>query len=208
MIDQATGMKPGERYSVENLERAHQFPGFFQDGKYYLSPELLTAIGWLEGDRFIYDSLDAEGEPIFPGRVAGTISDLTLNLVDGTSLQLSRIEASETFTAPLTEPISPAVEPPPLTRSPIRGPLRGKVVVITGASSGIGRAAAHAFACKGARLVLAARDEQALFETLDECTDCGACVPACPVEAIFALDETPEKWKNFIPVNAAFYQRS
>ena len=42
----------------------------------------------------------------------------------------------------------------------------------------------------------------------DECIDCGACVPACPVEAIFALDETPEKWKNFIPVNAAFYQRS
>ena len=25
----------------------------------------------------------------------------------------------------------------------------------------------------------------------DECIDCGACVPACPVEAIFALDETP-----------------
>ena len=42
----------------------------------------------------------------------------------------------------------------------------------------------------------------------DECIDCGACVPACPVEAIFAHDETPEKWKNFIPVNAAFYQRS
>lgn len=114
MIDQATGMKPGERYCVENLERAHQFPGFFQDGKYYLSPELLTAVGWLEGNRFIYDSLDAEGEPIFPGRVAGTISDLTLNLVDGTSLQLSRIEACETFTVPISEPISPADEPPPV----------------------------------------------------------------------------------------------
>ena len=41
----------------------------------------------------------------------------------------------------------------------------------------------------------------------DECIDCGACVPACPVEAIFALDETPEKWKNFIPVNAEYYQK-
>ena len=27
----------------------------------------------------------------------------------------------------------------------------------------------------------------------DECIDCGACVPACPVEAIFALDETPQQ---------------
>src|SRR5687767_5994354 len=42
----------------------------------------------------------------------------------------------------------------------------------------------------------------------DECIDCGACVPACPVEAIFALDETPEKWKNFIPVNAEFFQKT
>jgi ferredoxin len=41
----------------------------------------------------------------------------------------------------------------------------------------------------------------------DECIDCGACVPACPVEAIFALDETPDKWKNFIPVNAQYYQK-
>jgi ferredoxin len=41
----------------------------------------------------------------------------------------------------------------------------------------------------------------------DECIDCGACVPACPVEAIYALDETPEKWKQFIPVNAEYYQK-
>ena len=41
----------------------------------------------------------------------------------------------------------------------------------------------------------------------DECIDCGACVPACPVEAIFALDETPDKWKSFIPVNAQFFQK-
>ena len=41
----------------------------------------------------------------------------------------------------------------------------------------------------------------------DECIDCGACVPACPVEAIFALDEVPDKWKSFIPVNAEYYQK-
>lgn len=28
-----------------------------------------------------------------------------------------------------------------------------------------------------------------------DCIDCGACVPVCPVSAIFALDDPPEKWK-------------
>ncbi|TDJ76224.1 SDR family oxidoreductase [Pseudomonas putida] len=172
MIDQATGMKSGERYRVENVERAHQFPGFFQDGKYYLGPELLTAVGWLEGTRFIYDSLDAEGEPVFPNRAAGTVEGLTLTLVDGTTLELSRIEASDTI-VPIAPGASDTEQEAPNTGASFKGPLRGKVVVITGASSGIGRAAAHAFACKGARLVLAARDEEALFDVLDECTDCG-----------------------------------
>ena len=52
--------------------------------------------------------------------------------------------------------------------------LRDQLVVITGASSGIGRAAAHAFADEGARLVLAARDEPALAEVVAECLDRGA----------------------------------
>ncbi|MFG0754770.1 SDR family oxidoreductase [Pseudomonas sp. TYF_14] len=172
MVDQATGMKSGERYRVENVERAHQFPGFFQDGKYYLGPELLTAVGWLEGTRFIYDSLDAEGEPVFPNKEAGTVEGLTLTLVDGTALELSLVEADEII-APFEHRSSGTEQEAPRRGYPVRGPLRGKVVVITGASSGIGRAAAHAFACKGARLVLAARDEEALFDVLDECTDCG-----------------------------------
>jgi ferredoxin len=50
--------------------------------------------------------------------------------------------------------------------------------------------------------------EDQLYIEPDECIDCGACVPACPVEAIFALDETPEKWKNFIPVNAEYFQKA
>ena len=41
----------------------------------------------------------------------------------------------------------------------------------------------------------------------DECIDCGACVPACPVEAIFALDEVPDKWKDFIQTNAEHYKK-
>ena len=92
MIDPSTGMKPGERYSVQSVERGHQFPGFFLDGKYYLGPELLTAVGWLEGQQFIYDNLDPSGEPVFPERIAGIIENLTLTLMDGTPLALSSID--------------------------------------------------------------------------------------------------------------------
>jgi NAD-dependent dihydropyrimidine dehydrogenase PreA subunit len=35
----------------------------------------------------------------------------------------------------------------------------------------------------------------------EECIDCGACQPECPVEAIFPDDEVPEKWKHFIDKN-------
>lgn len=47
--------------------------------------------------------------------------------------------------------------------------LQDKVVVITGASSGIGRASAHEFARKGANVVLAARREALLQEVAQEC---------------------------------------
>ncbi len=53
-------------------------------------------------------------------------------------------------------------------------PLRGAVVVITGASSGIGRATARAFARHGARLVLTARNADGLRETAGECAMLGA----------------------------------
>jgi hypothetical protein len=91
MIDPATGMKAGERYIVESLERTRHFPGFFLDGKYYLGPELMTAIGWLEGQQFYYDELDPTGEPVFPNRLAGTVEDLTLILADGARLPLNEM---------------------------------------------------------------------------------------------------------------------
>ena len=40
----------------------------------------------------------------------------------------------------------------------------------------------------------------------DECIDCGACEPVCPVKAIFAEDETPDQWKNFIEMNKKFFK--
>ncbi|PYY50841.1 SDR family NAD(P)-dependent oxidoreductase [Curtobacterium sp. MCBD17_023] len=60
--------------------------------------------------------------------------------------------------------------------------FRGKVVVITGASSGIGRAAAHEFAKQGATLVLAARGEQSLEEAAAECRKLGAEAVAVPTD--------------------------
>jgi len=38
----------------------------------------------------------------------------------------------------------------------------------------------------------------------DECIDCGACEPACPVEAIFVEEEVPDQWKAFIEINGAY----
>ena len=39
----------------------------------------------------------------------------------------------------------------------------------------------------------------------DECVDCGACEPVCPVEAIFYEDDVPEKWREYTQANVDFF---
>jgi NAD(P)-dependent dehydrogenase (short-subunit alcohol dehydrogenase family) len=60
--------------------------------------------------------------------------------------------------------------------------VEGKVVVITGASRGIGRATAMRFAARGASVVLAARSEEALLGAAAECEALGGKALAVPTD--------------------------
>ena len=41
-----------------------------------------------------------------------------------------------------------------------------------------------------------------------ECIDCGACVPVCPVSAIYAEGDLPDKWTHFQQINAEHYRKA
>ena len=43
--------------------------------------------------------------------------------------------------------------------------------------------------------------DKMLFIDPGECIDCEACVPECPVEAIFYEDNVPEAWREFVVLN-------
>ena len=62
------------------------------------------------------------------------------------------------------------------------GRLDGKVVVVTGASKGIGKAIAFAFAAAGAKVVLAARTRETLEQVTAELRESGAEALAVPTD--------------------------
>ena len=44
-----------------------------------------------------------------------------------------------------------------------------------------------------------------LYIQPDECVDCGACEPVCPVEAIFYEDDVPDEWTEYNAAYADFF---
>ncbi|MBX6749770.1 MAG: ferredoxin family protein [Micromonosporaceae bacterium] len=46
---------------------------------------------------------------------------------------------------------------------------------------------------------------RSLYIHPDECVDCGACEPVCPVEAIYYEDDLPEPLRPYGADNAAFF---
>ena len=45
-----------------------------------------------------------------------------------------------------------------------------------------------------------------LYIDPEECIDCGACEPECPVEAIYDEDELPAEWEKYTEINANFFK--
>src|SRR5690625_7927614 len=47
--------------------------------------------------------------------------------------------------------------------------------------------------------------ERMLYINPDECVDCEACEPVCPVEAIYYEDDTPADWADYYDINVEFF---
>ena len=48
--------------------------------------------------------------------------------------------------------------------------------------------------------------DRKLFIDPDECIDCGACEPACPVSAIFAEEDVPDDQKDYVEIDALYFK--
>ena len=48
--------------------------------------------------------------------------------------------------------------------------------------------------------------DRKLFIDPEECIDCGACEPACPVTAIFAEEDLPDDQSAYLEIDALWFQ--
>jgi NAD-dependent dihydropyrimidine dehydrogenase PreA subunit len=46
-----------------------------------------------------------------------------------------------------------------------------------------------------------------LYIDPEECIDCGACEPECPVNAIFPQDDVPAEWESYTKINADYFKK-
>jgi ferredoxin len=44
-------------------------------------------------------------------------------------------------------------------------------------------------------------DAEMLVIDPEVCIDCGACIPECPVQAIYVEEDVPDQWKSYIEIN-------
>ena len=47
--------------------------------------------------------------------------------------------------------------------------------------------------------------EDQFFIDPDECIECAACEPECPVNAIFPEDQVPAEWANYTVIDATWF---
>lgn len=53
----------------------------------------------------------------------------------------------------------------------------------------------------------AREEDEQYFIDPRRCIDCGACLPVCPVDAIYEESRVPAQWRSYIKVNRDFYVR-
>lgn len=51
----------------------------------------------------------------------------------------------------------------------------------------------------------AREDDEQYYINPAECIDCGACLPVCPVRAIYEAQAVPARWRHFIAINADYF---
>ena len=51
-------------------------------------------------------------------------------------------------------------------------------------------------------------DDNQYYIHPEECIDCAACEPVCPVVAIFAEEDTPDQWETYKDINYEYFGES
>jgi NAD-dependent dihydropyrimidine dehydrogenase PreA subunit len=61
-------------------------------------------------------------------------------------------------------------------------------------------------ACPVSCIHFDAGKDRKLYIDPAECIDCGACVPVCPVKAIYAEYELPTPWRTYADIDALWFR--